>query len=1222
MFTSHPCHPVALLGIVLHLLAVLPCTAATGEVSAIVDARIVPFTTAEHRHGLHRLARVLGDRFEYWNDDAVGQFHIVVPLPPQPAAEGQAPPPAQELSLSGYRLRVRLLGDGAGAIAEQVLAAPQTPKAHVQVAVGTLKPGAYALEATLEDAAGAATGEPVSFAFNRVDKQQQVATFPAEGLPILLEDQSHDPEASWPVTAAIPLPLNAVTDVARLAVFHNNKPVPSQAVAAAHWSPGGSVQWAHVSFVATYVQGKASGYRLQLLSDAIAPVKPSLRIEQDAKTITVDTGAIRFNVRRQGFNGIDRAWFDPSGQSRYDTQRPVIDSAISGQSSPYLIDGRLVRFETRYDKDVSVELENAGPAQVTIVARGWYVRDAKQSESLCQFVTRITAAAGQPTLRISHHVILTYDTRTTRLADVGFPIPVVDAGKFAIGFDGRTQHGDLPVIPREIKARRDGTRHIPSVYLVQERWDALRLVGVGTEPIVGGKSDGWFTITPTNGDGHSAAVAIVLRDIWQKFPKEVQLSRQAATVHLWPAHGREVFSTTEELAPQNIHKFWSFHQGAMLDLNLPNRYYEALNANPETWIECWPQNALNGNGQGLAMSAEFEVSCAPVDDMDADRVSRRAALVQFSPAAMASPTWNAVTNAAGAIAAEDPAFADTDAAFLQGMLSYSRSVERGQAYGMWIWPDTHNKWNIPEKRPNLHRPWQNSHYHQAGSVWLMWLRSGSPDMLRWARTSNDHYRNVSTVNYGKVITDAAGRGRWEFMSHIPGAMYHCKAPTPWGGSDYGMVRNNDHAALAAHWTSPDAHLWAWLMSAEPRARDLYHLWHQSVRQSGTMIKGVRREANTTLALLITAYQYTHDIDLLPAIHGLGRSLRTNEPLSQQMPGPFWHPLWMNRYYEQTRDPQYVPFILEHAGRTALADTWLLGLSALAYEITGDKAYLTQHFNRIEALPMTMLHAPGDVYDWYGMGPGPLGFRWGEMTWGHFLRQLQRAGVKSIQPTGVTHGAYPCASVRNIASALPGIVILAHEESDRDIKMTLPLRNPHPAIITVLGPRNTRVFNFDMKSSQVNRSDTRQQLPADGATGVYRIEARSHDVSMPMPMTDLPHEAALLDDGRGYLLNRLDGWLAPVSASGVCELIFTSQHDDDVVNVRVMNQKGAVIGQASLLRSLGRTTTSVTLDPSQPDQRPPWRIRLLGPGSMVARGGGPMLLATTPEALAAIGSSIK
>jgi hypothetical protein len=1167
-----------------------------------MSARAVPFSNPELRNNLHRQPRVLGDRFEYWADDEVAQFHVIAPPRLPAAVAGQAPPP--EPSLEGCGLRIRLLRGDGGEVASQTLSPLTAAKAHVQVRVATLPVGAYQLEAVLLDATGAPAGDAASFAFTRTDQRQDTVAFPTGGVAIELEEQAIDPEARWPVTAAVPLPLGAVRDVSRLAVVEDGKPITSQITAAAHWSGASdaSVQWAHVSFLARYDRGKPRSYRLRQ-QDGAAARGAAVRVEQNDKTITLDTGALRVEVNRKGFSGIERAWRDATGESRYDLDRPVIDNRALGQTGPYLIDGRLVRYEARFDKNATVELEESGPFRATVVARGWFVRDEKQSESLCQFVTRITAIAGESTLRVSHHVILTYDTRVTRLADVGFPLAVVGAQRFALGVDGQVTQGELPAIPAEIKARRDGTRKIPGVYLLQEKHDALRVVGAAGEPITGKRSDGWFSALPA-ADAKGPRATLVLRDIWQKFPKEVELSRQAMTLHLWPAHGLTVFDDQDEVSPQNLFKFQAFHQGKMLDLNLPNRYFEALEANPETWIECWPQNALNGNGQGLAMNAEFELS---LDDRDDAAAARQAALAQRDPAAMPAPAWSAATNAAGRIAPYDPAFADTEDAFLNGMLSYNRSVERGQSYGMWIWPDTHNHWKIAENRPNLHRVWQNSHYHQISNAWLMWLRSGSPDMLRWARSANEHYRNVATVNYGELV-DEGGRKRWRFQSKIPGGMYHCKAPTPWGSSDYGMVRNNDHIALAAHWTDPDAHLWSWLMGGVPRGRDLYQLWHESVRAYGTMIKGTRREANMTLAVLITAYQFTHDPDLLPAIHGLGLSLRLDEPLTQQNPGPFWHALWINRYYEQTRDPEYVPFILEHAGRASLADTWLLGLSALAYEITKDQKHLAQHFTRIERLPLSMLHAPGHLYDGYGMGPGPLGFRWGEMTWGHYLRQLHSAGVTKIEPESTDHGAYPVASTRLTTASPAGIVVLALEPDDRQIALTLPRRNPHTAAVRVIGPDGAEAFTYDMKPSQVDRKDTAQSIGKDGKSGLYRLEFRAHDVAAPLPLTDLPVEAAVLDEGRGYQTTRIDAWLAPAGEFKAIELSFTSGHDDDPFNARLYNAAGQLIGEASLLRTTGLVSATVALDPTRREHAPPWRMVIAGPGVIVSKGAGPLLLA--------------
>lgn len=52
----------------------------------------------------------------------------------------------------------------------------------------------------------------------------------------------------------------------------------------------------------------------------------------------------------------------------------------------------------------------------------------------------------------------------------------------------------------------------------------------------------------------------------------------------------------------------------------------------------------------------------------------------------------------------------------------------------------------------------------------------------------------------------------------------------------------------------------------------------------------------------------------------------------------------------------------------------------------------------------MYHDPGDLYDRYGWGPGPLGSRWLWMSWPTYLKQLQASGL-SVTRQAEPRGAY-------------------------------------------------------------------------------------------------------------------------------------------------------------------------------------------------------------------------
>src|SRR5690606_19873454 len=94
--------------------------------------------------------------------------------------------------------------------------------------------------------------------------------------------------------------------------------------------------------------------------------------------------------------------------------------------------------------------------------------------------------------------------------------------------------------------------------------------------------------------------------------------------------------------------------------------------------------------------------------------------------------------------------------------------------------------------------------------------------------------------------------------------------------------------------------------------------------------------------------------------------------------------------------------------------------------------------------------------------------------------------------------------------------------------------------------------------RVNEGDATNQphtIPADGVTGVYRVEFRGHEAAVPVPQTSLP-EAAAIEPGRPYLVLHPRFIIKPVPASAMTMTVkdFT---DRDPAHPRVESAAGAV-----------------------------------------------------------------
>lgn len=503
--------------------------------------------------------RAFSDRHMYWASDPVA--HIVVSFLGEPGLNN--PNRAIDIQVT----------DATGAVVGRHRVPTNLivqPDLEFFLDLQQLSIGKFTVATQLLDETNGAVLATASISFERVNQSGPVQTVPAS-IPLQVGPQSVLPHAQWPVTTGVPFPEGALFDVHSVGVFENGVRIPAQLIPRAMWRPfGGSIKWLGVDFTARYDGTVPRTYTLQPVSPTSPTASSPLKVSQIAKTISVETGSLKFQVNRSRFGGIEQVLFKANSNA------PMKKVLISGK--PYLVDEAGVRYTS--DNGLSpdqtmpgsgVEVEESGPQRVTIRASGWYV--SATGSKLCQFVTRISAYADQPFLRISHRTILTYDTRQDRIQDLGWDNQTVARdGSYAFGIEGTK--------PVEGPAPKRGK----TIFLHQEKGDLFRLVdGNVTTLTTGRHADGWLALKDSTST--TPQVAIAIKDIYQKFPKELELdnvvepsqppggpgSRLHQVVHFWPKHGRHVFEgAPTDTTHEHIYKLRYAHQGRVLQLQPPS----------------------------------------------------------------------------------------------------------------------------------------------------------------------------------------------------------------------------------------------------------------------------------------------------------------------------------------------------------------------------------------------------------------------------------------------------------------------------------------------------------------------------------------------------------------------------------------------------------------------------------------------------------------------------
>lgn len=1012
-----------------------------------------------------RRAEVLSDRNVYWNDDGQGQFVVLLHK--------------YDLTQPGLKAKITLAGDkgAVGAAEHQIDSTDPSNKLTFLLNTDALTPGRYTLTAAIVGADGATIGRTEPCTFTRENKSHPRMPIPPEGVPVEVHPQDVLPDASWPITTGIPMPFGTLRDPAELQLRENGKVVPAQWTVRSTWTPGTPtfVRWLALDFVAKYDGTKPREYRITKAGNE----KPAagVHVEQTDQLITVQNGPMRFQVKRQGYNGIDVAWLDSDGNGRFgDNERLLNAAAAPGGAGPYLVDEKGVGYHAFNDTTAEIVVEEQGPVRVTILARGWYVNPKLPEEArrLCQFVTRITTYAGQPMIYFNHRTVLTYDTNEKMLADVGFRAGMTGAPRWLTSLDGAAAQGELP-------AKQ-------SVWIHQERADRVRLVEGETDPArrEGKHADGWLAASSPAG-----TAAVLLKDIWQKFPKELKADRQGLVLHFWPRHGRETFSEAEQLDWRNIYKCWFASQGRFLDMRFPKSYYDALCQGKER--PAWdPENSVNkaykSNGLGTAIGNEFAILLAPAAT-DADALVRHARLFQLNPHALASPAWNVGTLVEAPMAARnDKRFPEAERVMNEdfptgmfGMMEYLGD------YGMWIYANTHNSWR--QDLPDLHRVWQHSHYQHVGGSWLLYFRGNSPGLLRWARAQSDNYMDVGIINYADP--------QKPIRSHVAGAMHHCKAFVPWGSAPFDMELHDVDIGIWGHCIDPDAYLYRYYIEGNARAWDLYKLWGTAIHRGKLAIGGHGREAVNTFGMILNYYRATWDPQAI-VYWRAGAEGILEKPLETgiAIPSfPVWYKTWAERYHELTRDERPIAAIKNwiDAGYGHVAP------NCFVYRMTGDRKYVDQFLWNVRRAVIAYRN-PDDVLNGYSEYSGA---RRQEtlMQLPRFLEAAEAAGITTLEPDAKSPSVYPASTV------------LALDPDDRAFHVRIQMRPQFQCSIKVIAPSGKLVQTIKVDPKVKNNYEGANAelipIPADGEKGVYTLELNAMVSEFQTPLTDLPHEIARL-----------------------------------------------------------------------------------------------------------------
>jgi hypothetical protein len=168
------------------------------------------------------------------------------------------------------------------------------------------------------------------------------------------------------------------------------------------WARDGSIRHVAVHFQATVPSDGDSSYTLWTTGGSNAA--PSLPVETHATAddVVVDTGVLRFRVKRNGFNLFDEVWLDTNGDGAYSaSERIVAPDSENGPVFTGRLSGDVQRASAR--NDLRMVVEETGPmrAVIRVSGLGRYENTTNHTHG---FAARIYAYAGKSFVKVDYQL--------------------------------------------------------------------------------------------------------------------------------------------------------------------------------------------------------------------------------------------------------------------------------------------------------------------------------------------------------------------------------------------------------------------------------------------------------------------------------------------------------------------------------------------------------------------------------------------------------------------------------------------------------------------------------------------------------------------------------------------------------------------------------------------------------------------------------------------------
>jgi len=343
-------------------------------------------------------------------------------------------------------------------------------------------------------------------------------------------------DAPWPLVGGLPLPEGAVRGSNCIRVLDaKGGEVPAQVDVAATYRDG-SVRWALLSLMGS----SKDEYRAEFGTDVKRTEAQGIKVAEKDGAIEINTGAAVFTVSKDSLLVETAALLAPRKITLWG----------KGGNYAYLIDNQGRTAKCAGGKaEIELSTLKSGPLRYVIRTEGWYVTD--RGERVARGVARMSFFAGSAMIQISHTLIFTEDTNKIWVRDYGIMAPVSPGSSSLATFDVSKAF--------DKNARTVELKQGQSASMVQDDFPhfanteshfSLSLISDGkTQELLSGAACGeWCDLSSKN-----AGMTVVVRDLAEQFPKELEATPDGIRIHLWSARcGRE----WDFRAPVLVKEYW------------------------------------------------------------------------------------------------------------------------------------------------------------------------------------------------------------------------------------------------------------------------------------------------------------------------------------------------------------------------------------------------------------------------------------------------------------------------------------------------------------------------------------------------------------------------------------------------------------------------------------------------------------------------------------------